>query len=416
MLSVKTPGNNKTYNNIKLNKLIASGGAGKIYNTNFKNIVAKIYISEKDKKLYENKVLSMLSKPPKGIDFTQKLPQLAWPVGAIYKANKFQGFLMPEIDFKGTVSLERMLQKKMRKSVNLPEFYGYRISVAYNVAACILKLHNLGYYVIDFKPVNCRLNPKTMNISIIDCDGFSVLDINKKRYPSYQYTPEYIAPEVKNKRPEDLGLQQDNFCLAVIVFRLLNNGLHPFQSKIKSGKNFGTIQDLVNNEAYGYGIKISKQFGPAIQSIHESFPQNIRELFDNAFTKKIRPSARDWVNVLRDYANPSSGKLIKCDILPKEHAHFGLGCGFCAIVLNKKTIKSKTKIKAKVKTNNLSKIQVTLANKKTNINRSVKKNNIAKLLELKSMTIISKVPFYAWLIIVIINMFLIAVVETEILR
>ena len=40
--------------------------------------------------------------------------------------------------------------------------------VAYNVAACILKLHEFGYYVIDFKPVNCRLNPKTMNISIID--------------------------------------------------------------------------------------------------------------------------------------------------------------------------------------------------------------------------------------------------------
>ena len=278
MFSVRTPTSNRTFNNLKLKELIASGGAGKIFKTNFERLVAKIYITEQDKNLYESKVLSMLSKPPHEIDFKQKLPQLAWPIGAIYKKNKFQGFLMPEIDFKGTVSLERMIQKKMRKSVNLPEFYGYRISVAYNVAACILKLHNLGYYVIDFKPVNCRLNPKTMNISIIDCDGFSVLDNNKKRYPSYQYTPEYIAPETKNKKPEDLGLQQDNFCLAVIIFRLLNNGLHPFQSKIKSGRKLGTIQDLVNKEAYGYGVKTSKKFGPAVQSIHEFFPINIRKL------------------------------------------------------------------------------------------------------------------------------------------
>ena len=43
-------------------------------------------------------------------------------------------------------------------------------------------------------------------------------------------------------------------------------------------KNLGTIQDLVNKEAYGYGVKISKKFGPAVQSIHEFF-QKILENF-----------------------------------------------------------------------------------------------------------------------------------------
>ena len=46
--------------------------------------------------------------------------------------------------------------------------------------------------------------------------------------------------------------------------------------------------------------------------------------------------------------------------------------------------------------NNLSNIKITLANKTANINRSIKKNNIAKLLELKSMTVISKISFYVW--------------------
>ena len=124
-------------------------------------------------------------------------------------------------------------------------------------------------------------------------------------------------------------------------------------------------------------------------------------------------TARDWANILRDYANPSSRKLIKCDVFPKEHAHFGLGCGFCAL-LTKRT-KPKLKAKKSVKSNNVSNIKVTLANKTANINRSVNKNNIAKLLELKTLTIISRIPFYVWLLIVIINLFLIAVVETEIL-
>ena len=34
----------------------------------------------------------MLLKPPKGIDFNKKLPQLAWPVGAIYKKINFKVF------------------------------------------------------------------------------------------------------------------------------------------------------------------------------------------------------------------------------------------------------------------------------------------------------------------------------------
>ena len=235
---------------------------------------------------------------------------------------------MPEIDFGGTVSLQRMLQKSMRESVGLPEFYGYRVLVAYNLAVCMLKLHELGYYVVDFKPINCRLHPKKMTLSIIDCDGFSILDKDKKRYPAYQYTTDYISPEAKNKKPEELGLQQDNFCLAVIIFRLLNNGLHPFQSIVKSGQNLGTIQGLINIKAYAYGYKVSKKFAPAMQSIHEYFPKNLRELFDDAFINRIRPTARDWTNVLKDYADPSKGKLIKCDVVPNEHAHFGLGMWF----------------------------------------------------------------------------------------
>ena len=62
MFIIKAPVSNKGFKNLRLKKLIASGGAGKIYKTNFENLVAKIYITDKDKKLYENKVLSMFIK------------------------------------------------------------------------------------------------------------------------------------------------------------------------------------------------------------------------------------------------------------------------------------------------------------------------------------------------------------------
>ena len=100
---------------------------------------------------------------------------------------------------------------------------------------------------------------------------------------------------------------------------------------------------MINIKAYAYGNKVSKKFAPALQSIHEYFPKHLRELFDDAFINRIRPTARDWTNVLKNYADPSKGKLIKCDIVPNEHAHFGLGCGFCALLIKNKKTKSQPK-------------------------------------------------------------------------
>ena len=45
MFIIKTPVSNKGFKNLRLKKLIASGGAGKIFKTNFENLVAKIYIA-----------------------------------------------------------------------------------------------------------------------------------------------------------------------------------------------------------------------------------------------------------------------------------------------------------------------------------------------------------------------------------
>ena len=37
--------------------------------------------------------------------------------------------------------------------------------------------------------------------------------------------------------PEDMGEEQDKFALAVIIFKLLNNGIHPFSGAPKNQKD-----------------------------------------------------------------------------------------------------------------------------------------------------------------------------------
>jgi eukaryotic-like serine/threonine-protein kinase len=331
----------QTRERAKLGKRVAGGGAGDIHlSPDCPGQVIKIYRDPRDRRSYHPKIEAMLAAPPRIPSLKHKgkeRHQVAWPrLIAEAKDGGFLGFAMPEIDFSSSISLERMLQKRMREKSGLPEFYGYRISVAYNLAACVSELHAQGHHIIDMKPVNCRIYTDSMTLALLDCDGFSILSENA-RFEAGQFTPEYIAPEATGRLPQDLGIEQDLFALAVIIFRLLNNGLHPFQAKLANGQSGGTLQEMIEAEYYPYSISGSPFCFPARQSIHESFPTDIRKAFDQAFLRENRPTAAKWRDLLRQYADPSSGQLIRCDAEPKSHAHFGNGCGWCHMQANMAT-------------------------------------------------------------------------------
>ena len=323
---------------VKVGPRFAGGAAGDIHRLpEIPGQVLKLYKTASDRDLYAPKLEAMLERPPKlssSKSQDKNFQQLAWPISiAETGKRKFLGFTMPEIDFDRSVSLERMLQKRIRQVSGLPDFYGYRFLAAYNLAVSVAALHKNGHYIIDLKPVNCRLQPNKMLISILDCDGFSVNGGRGKRFHANQFTPEYIAPEAFQKKPDELGEKQDLFALAVIIFRLLNNGLHPFQARLPKGVNGGTIQEMINADYYAYGLKKSSKCSAARQSVHESFPDNLRKMFDQAFERTTRPKAAKWRDVLKEYADPSSGKLIRCKMNPEVHAYFDndKGCGWCVL-------------------------------------------------------------------------------------
>ena len=316
----------------------AGGAAGNIHRLpDVRGQVLKLYKTKSLRNLYAAKLEAMLERRPKLLSsksVNKHFPQLAWPVSiAEDKKRQFLGFSMPEIDFDNSVSLERMLQRRMREVSGLPTYYGYRFLAAHNVALSVAALHKIGHHIIDLKPINCRLHPGKMLISILDCDGFSINGGGGNRFHANQFTPEYIAPEASQNKPHELGEEQDLFALAVVIFRLLNNGLHPFQARLPKGVAGGTIQEMINANYYAYASTNQSNFLPARQSIHESFPDELRNMFDQAFLCSSRPKAAKWRDILREYADPSAGKLIRCAKKPEEHAYFdeNKGCGWCVL-------------------------------------------------------------------------------------
>ncbi|WP_430397731.1 protein kinase domain-containing protein [Ferrovibrio sp.] len=318
---------------LTLGKELGQGANGTVFlDAHDPTRAIKIYQDSKLRGDYSPKVQAMLEIRPNLDPITlggRQYVQLAWPTAMVELRNgRFAGFTMPVVDFRQSRSLEDMLQAKVRQKLKLPGHLRHRVALAANLASVMAALHAVGHYMIDMKPTNIRIYPETMYLAVLDCDGFNIRLGNGHRMPAAQFSQDYIAPEVGNSGPEKLGEAQDLFALAVIIFRLLNNGLHPFQGRMPKGSpDPGTLQERINAKLYAYGIQPYSVQTPAPQSIHTYLDDDTRQLFDRAFSSTSRPSADEWGKHLNSLRSPS--RLRKCTSQPNEHDHFSKGCPFC---------------------------------------------------------------------------------------
>ena len=321
-----------SFGKVTLGEMINRGGAsGKIFKVEGRpELVAKIFHNTDKSRTNRQKLEAMLLNKPNfapvetdGVSYTQ----IAWPEALLEDEKGFcVGYLMPLINMEAAVSLDHLMQKATRKKLALSEKYAYRIFAAYNVASMVTSLHKCGHYIVDLKPSNVSVYKSNMLVAMVDCDGFSIKG-EKGRYPAEFVSEEYIYPEGMSKACEDMGEEQDKFALAVIIFRLLNNGIHPFSGvPRKNDAEMLTIQNRIEQYHYAYGLWPDKYQAPHPYSLHEYFDKDTLEMFERAFTKGgNRPSAYEWqehlwklMHHLRQCRNNSN------------HVYFtSKGCGLC---------------------------------------------------------------------------------------
>jgi eukaryotic-like serine/threonine-protein kinase len=322
---------------LELGKVIKSGGAGSVYLLPSEpELVAKIYHAGMDLALYERKIQAMLLLTPNLPDLIEggtRITQIAWPQALLRDSSgRFRGFSMPRLHLDDTIELEYVLQERQARAAGLPVGLGARMTLAANVSALVAELHRQKHYVVDLKPVNIRFYRHSLHLAMLDCDGFSIHS-EKERFPAPQYTADYLAPEFHQKSML-VGAEenQDRFALAVIIFQLLNFGIHPFSGR-PIGNNVPTdVPARIAGRYYAYGLQAHASMQPNPSSGHEQFPQELRYLFDRAFggKGKLRPAAGEWAKVLAPFALKSSGRLVIC-ARNNEHQHFaGKKCAACA--------------------------------------------------------------------------------------
>ena len=266
-----------------------SGGAGEIFSIDSKpGFVAKIYhaaTSQAHLAQYRRKIQWMVdNKPalPQVPAEYQDVVQLAWPEALILRQSRFVGFAMRKIAFDRTLELDYLLNRRQAAQEGFDADYGKLVTVSFNLASIIHCLHDKRIAIVDLKPMNVKVYKAELYVSILDCDGFHIAT-DEFRSDAPQVTPEYLAPEFQDKAvayPE----AQDRFALATIIFRLLNYGIHPFTGVASDHHNYPPeLAGRIKQGLYPYGKVAHKSVRKVPASVHEAFPDSLRELFDRAF-------------------------------------------------------------------------------------------------------------------------------------
>ncbi|HEY5742551.1 MAG TPA: hypothetical protein VIS99_08420 [Terrimicrobiaceae bacterium] len=234
----------------------------------------------------------------------QILAFAAWPKKLVLDSQRkiLRGFMMPSIE---GLEIHQLFNPKERYAEFPSARWDFLIRVARNSADTFAEIHNLGVTIGDVNEGNILVK-RNGTVAIIDCDSFQA------QSGGYHWTcdvgvPQWTAPELQNKDFRGLHrtANHDAFGLAVLIFKLLFMGRHPFVGVSTNPRNEIELDDSIAayHFAYGSGAVPLGLKPPPHCLPFDVLPKDYRNLFERAFCRGSevngnRPTARLWINAL----------------------------------------------------------------------------------------------------------------------
>ena len=301
---------------VRLAGLMKSGGEGEIFRIDsIPGYCAKIFYEKRTNANLFQKITAMVSNPPGAglIDCREKHGSvvLAWPHSLLFDSplgsRNFIGYTMPLVD----TDLFREAHCYYDPQDRIREFGGafswrYLLTAAYNLATVIDDVHQHGHCVADFSGRNILI-ARTAAVAVIDCDSFQIRDSRSGRlFPSVVGTGEYMPPELMGHNFAEEHLDRyfgDIFGLAVMVFKLIMGGIHPFQAGGEGVSAFPGIEQKIKNGVFAFASPDKNIYPPSFAPDYRIVPPSLRRLFSQCFVDGIanpncRPTAAEWKNCL----------------------------------------------------------------------------------------------------------------------
>lgn len=282
--------------------MLARGGEGAIYRlTQAEGYLAKIYTNPPDESRVA-KLRAMVASSSSGLT-----EAAAWPVGLIQEqagpGPRVVGFVMPEVVEHR--ELHQLFSPAERKRHFSAANWKMLALAGSNLARVVSAVHQAGAVIGDLNQNNVLVSSRA-TVKLIDCDSFQFRRSDGQYWTSDVGKEEYLPPELQSANLRGLvrTADHDNFALAVLVFQLLFMGRHPFSGRHQKSGDY-TIGMAITDANYFYGRDAGrKSISPPPGVITPALlPDTVANAFELAFQQKSRPSARDWSDILLQFAN-----------------------------------------------------------------------------------------------------------------
>lgn len=255
-------------------------------------------------------------------------PTLAWPQQMAFDpfTGQLVGYVMPFV--AATLLLDVLAPSSRRQhwpelATSAEQEKRFVLTVALGCAQGLMHIHQNDYVVGDMSPRNIMIYPD-MTVAYIDCASYQIKDGSE--YGCRVSTPDYHAPEVKTLENGRIkySVHTDAFTLAVIIFRLLSDNIHPYQGITlpspqmnparyeATQKQYPQLTQLIPGGIDATTYCFMKRIWPYNPHQHvcvpppgqseffEQQPKEIRDLFYRAFVNEPedRPTPAEWASVL----------------------------------------------------------------------------------------------------------------------
>lgn len=319
---------------LRLGAWIGGGGEGDVFDVvGRSDLVAKIYKTPPDAR----KTAKLSAMTQLGATSPALLKFCAWPLSLLYPGRGAQanlhGILMPKVPSRKEI--HHLTSPRTRQKDFPGKGWAFQIHVAKNLAAAIETIHEAGVIVGDINEKGFLVG-QDGTVRVIDCDSFQLV-YGGQTFKCEVGVPDYTPPELQSLvggfssvvRTE----HHDGFGLAVILFKLLFQGRHPFMGRF-SGAGDPDLQRFIREHRFAYARNgAAKQIAPPPHSLHlGALPAATATLFERAFSDDAvragRPSGRAWYGSLEEL----SMRLTVCS---KNDGHEYVkelpGCPWCSI-------------------------------------------------------------------------------------
>lgn len=287
-----------------------------------------------DQQSLARKLAAMVARPPRQPETPWEGHQpITWPVDLLLdpdEPERVTGCLLPRVEYAFPL---RRCAPSHPEADGIPAFdFRERHRAAEGLAAAVAALHESDVVAASLHDTNVLLR-EGGQVLLVDTFCYQIRDpATGEVYLGQGARPEYTAPEYQGRSGagEAWSREQDRFGLAVLLFQLLMNGVHPFAG-LPRDRTPARREQWVSFGCFPYadaGSSCDPAPGaPPYQNLHP----RLRELFELAFVAgygeaSLRPTGSEWRLALRE----ARELLIHCSADPRHwYGAHQEGCPWC---------------------------------------------------------------------------------------